>query len=231
MRVAVAGATGRLGAPVCTAIEAAEDLTLVARIARSLDGAGYGCHASVAEALAASTVDVLVDLTQPAAVAANVGTAIDAGVACVIGTTGLSAPQQAELGARAKARGVALFYGPNFAIGAVLMMQFAVEAARHLPACAIVEEHADTKLDRPSGTALHTADLIEATGARRPEISSLRLPGLVANQAVVFGADAQTLTLRHDTTSREAFVPGVLLAIRRLATLPVGLTVGLDQLL
>jgi 4-hydroxy-tetrahydrodipicolinate reductase len=127
---------------------------------------------------------------------------------------------------------VQVFYAPNFAITAVLMMRLAAEVARHVPDCEIVEEHAATKLDRPSGTALHTASLIaEATGGEPPPIHSLRLPGLVANQSVIFGATAQTLEIRHATTGREAFVPGVLLAVRRIRELPAGFTAGLERLL
>jgi 4-hydroxy-tetrahydrodipicolinate reductase len=231
MLVAVAGASGKLGRAVCVGIEAADDLTLVARVAPSLEGTGYGAFRGVEEALAGSSPSVLVDVTRPDVVAANLRAAIAAGVACVVGTTGLDATATAAIDAAARQRGVPVFYAPNFAIGAVLMMRFAAEAARHLPAVEIIEEHAATKLDRPSGTARHTADLVEATGAPRPPIHSVRLPGVVANQAVLLGGPGQVLTIRHDTTSRDAFVPGVLLAVRRVLDLPPGLTVGLDALL
>jgi 4-hydroxy-tetrahydrodipicolinate reductase len=227
----VAGATGKLGAPICAGIEQADDLTLVARIARSLTDGDPGAFASVEQALAVATVDVLVDVTAPGAVEGHVRAAIAAGVPCVVGTTGLQRATLLDLDARAGERGVSVFYAPNFAVGAVLMMRFAAEAARHMPASEIVEEHAETKADRPSGTAIHTADLIAKTGAIRPPIHSVRLPGLVAHQSVLFGAAGQTLTIRHDTTSREAFVPGVLLAIRAIPALPPGLTVGLDALM
>jgi len=231
VRVAVAGATGKVGVLLCPAIAAADDLELAARIAPSLDGAGEGAFGSLSDALAAAPLDALVDFTRPDAIAANAATAVAAGTAVVIGTTGLDAAGLHRIDAQARAAGVAAFYAPNFAITAVLMMRFAAATARLVPDCHIVEEHAATKLDAPSGTALHTADAIEAAGAPRPPISSIRLPGLVAHQSVIFGTTGQTLTLRHDTTGREAFVPGVLLALRRLRSLPAGLTVGLETLL
>jgi 4-hydroxy-tetrahydrodipicolinate reductase len=231
MRVAVAGASGKLGSPICAAIAAADDLTLVARIAPSLAGAGDACFGSVEAALEQGGIDALVDATTPAAVVPNARAAIAARVPVVIGTTGFGEADRNDIDAAARAAGVPAFYAPNFAIGAVLMMRFAVEAARHMPDCEIVEEHAATKKDRPSGTAARTAQLVAETGAPLPPIHSVRLPGLVAHQSVVFGGLGQTLTIRHDTTSRDAFAPGVLLALRRLSELPAGLTVGLDALL
>jgi 4-hydroxy-tetrahydrodipicolinate reductase len=168
--------------------------------------------------------DAVVDFTGPAVVEANVRAALEAGVACVVGTTGWDPEALAGL---ARERGLALFVAPNFAVGAVLMMRFAAEAARHLPRAEIVELHAETKLDAPSGTAKATAALLPDD----PPIHSVRLPGLVAHQEVLLGGLGQVLTIRHDTTSREAFVPGVLLALERLPTLPPGLTLGLDALL
>jgi 4-hydroxy-tetrahydrodipicolinate reductase len=168
--------------------------------------------------------DAVVDFTGPEVVETNVRAALEAGVPCVVGTTGWD-PQ--ALDGLARERGVALFVAPNFAVGAVLMMRFAAEAARHLPRAEIVELHAETKLDAPSGTAKATAALLPGD----PPIHSVRLPGLVAHQEVLLGGLGQVLTIRHDTTSREAFVPGVLLALEKLPTLPPGLTVGLDALL
>ena len=168
----------------------------------------------------------MVDFTAPAAAPANVEAALAARVPCVVGTTGWDVDRE-RLGALARERGVPLFYAPNFAVGAVLMMRFAAEAARHLPRAEIVELHHETKLDAPSGTAKATA----AEMGGDPPIHSVRLPGLVAHQEVILGGAGQTLTIRHDTTSREAFVPGVLLALERLHALPPGLTVGLDSLL
>jgi 4-hydroxy-tetrahydrodipicolinate reductase len=168
--------------------------------------------------------DAVVDFTGPEVVEANVRAALEAGVPCVVGTTGW-APER--LDALARERGVALFVAPNFAVGAVLMMRFAAEAAKHLPRAEIVELHAETKRDAPSGTAKATAALLPGD----PPIHSVRLPGLVAHQEVLLGGLGQVLTIRHDTTSREAFVPGVLLALEKLPTLPPGLTLGLDALL
>jgi 4-hydroxy-tetrahydrodipicolinate reductase len=230
-RVAVVGATGRLGLPICAGIEDAEDLSLVARVARSLDGGGYGEYASLEAALATCQIDAVVEVSGPESVEANIRLALERGIPVVAGATGIDEDRWEALGALAAEHDTRLFQVPNFAIGAVLMMRFAAAAAGHMPAAAIIEEHHATKLDRPSGTARHTADLIEAAGAPRPEIHSVRLPGLVAHQEVVLGALGQTLTIRHDTTSREAFVPGALLAIRRLHDLPVGRTVGLDAVL
>ena len=229
--VAVAGATGRVGRLVADAVDAAPDLQLVARIAPSLRDAGAGRYGLLSDAIDEARPQVLVDFTRPDLIAAHAALAVEAGVPLVMGTTGLTPVERLDLDGAARERGVPLFFAPNFALTAVLMIRFAAEAAVLLPDCEVVEEHAATKLDRPSGTALHTADVVEAASGRRPPIHSLRLPGLVANQSVVFGAEGQTLTIRHDTTSREAFVPGVLLAIRRVRDLPAGLTVGLDALL
>ena len=168
--------------------------------------------------------DAVVDFTGPEVVEANVRAALEAGVPCVVGTTGW---EPERLDGLARERGVALFVAPNFAVGAVLMMRFAAEAARHLPRAEIVELHAETKLDAPSGTAKATAALLPGD----PPIHSVRLPGLVAHQEVLLGGLGQVLTIRHDTISREAFVPGVLLALEKLPTLPPGLTLGLDALL
>jgi 4-hydroxy-tetrahydrodipicolinate reductase len=228
-RVLVSGATGKLGAPICAAVAAADDLTLAGRVARSLGG-GDG-FASVAEAVAAAQADVLIDVTAPAVAEAHTLAALDAGVPVVLGTTGLDAEASVRVDAVARAAGHPVLYAPNFAITAVLMMRFAAEAARVLGDCAIVEEHNPAKVDRPSGTALRTAELVEQASGRRPEISSIRIDGVVANQSVLFGATAQTLEIRNVTTSREAFVPGVLLAVRRLGTLAPGLHVGLEHVL
>ncbi|MBA2357946.1 MAG: 4-hydroxy-tetrahydrodipicolinate reductase, partial [Actinobacteria bacterium] len=168
--------------------------------------------------------DAMVDFTVPDAVVANVRASIDAGVPAVVGTSGWDTEAVEE---RARSNGVAVLYAPNFALGAVLMMRFAEEASRHLPDAEIVELHADTKRDAPSGTALATA--ARMTGD--PAIHSVRLPGLVAHQEVLLGGPGQLLTIRHDTFSREAFAPGVLLALERLDSLPPGLTIGLEALL
>ena len=184
----------------------------------ALEEAGHELVETVAEA------EVAVDFTRPEAVEDNVRVALEAGLPVVIGTTGFDEERVAAL-ARVHDRPV--FYAPNFALGAVLMMRFAAEAAKLMPHVEIVELHHDQKLDLPSGTA-------KATAALLPEgtpIHSVRLPGLVAHQEVIFGGRGQTLTIRHDTTSREAFVPGVLLALEKVRELPPGLTIGLDALL
>jgi 4-hydroxy-tetrahydrodipicolinate reductase len=163
----------------------------------------------------------VVDFSQPDTALGNARACLEAGVHCVMGTTGADF---SELGG---VRGANLFVAPNFAIGAVLMIRFAAQAARVMPRAEIIELHNEAKLDAPSGTARATAEAIPGD----VPIHSVRLPGLVAHQEVLFGGDGQLLTIRHDTFSREAFVPGVLLALERLGTLPPGLTVGLDTLL
>jgi 4-hydroxy-tetrahydrodipicolinate reductase len=168
--------------------------------------------------------EAMVDFTAPEAVEGSVRAALEQGVPCVVGTSGW---EPAPLGELAAERGVALFVAPNFAIGAVLMMRFSKEAARFLPRAEIVELHGEAKKDAPSGTAMATAAALPG----EPAIHSIRLPGLVAHQEVLLGGDGQLLTIRHDAFSREAYVPGVLLALERLPSLPPGLTLGLDSLL
>ena len=186
-------------------------------LAPALEAAGH-------ELVDLDAAEAMIDFTTPDAVEANVGAALERGVPCVIGTTSFD---ESRIDALARERGLACFHAPNFALGAVLMMRFAEEAARHMPRAEIIELHNEAKKDAPSGTAKATARLIGGD----PAIHSVRLPGLVAHQEVLFGGDGQLLTIRHDTFSREAFVPGVLLALERLDTLPPGLTVGLDTLL
>jgi 4-hydroxy-tetrahydrodipicolinate reductase len=168
-----------------------------------------------------SQAEVMVDFTAPGAVAGNVEAAVAAGVPCVVGTTG------ADLTEVGETAGVPVFFAPNFALGAVLMMRFAAEAARHMSRAEIVEAHNEAKKDAPSGTAQATADAMGGDVA----IHSVRLPGLVAHQEVLLAGEGQLLTIRHDAFSREAYVPGVLLALKRVRDLPPGLTVGLDALL
>jgi 4-hydroxy-tetrahydrodipicolinate reductase len=171
-----------------------------------------------------SGADAAVDFTRPEAVEENVRVCLEDGVPVVVGTTGFD---QERVAALARVHELPVFYAPNFALGGVLMMRFAAEAGKLMPHAEIIELHQDTKLDAPSGTAKATAELLPG----ETPIHSVRLPGLVAHQEVIFGARGQTLTIRHDTTSREAFVPGVLLALEKLRTLPPGLTVGLDSIL
>ncbi|MDX6399444.1 MAG: 4-hydroxy-tetrahydrodipicolinate reductase [Gaiellaceae bacterium] len=185
---------------------------------------GPALEAAGHELVELDAAEAMIDFTAPEAVEANVEAALERGIPCVIGTTSFD---EAKVDAVARERGVACFHAPNFALGAVLMMRFAAEAARHMPRAEIVELHNEAKKDAPSGTAKATARLIGGD----PAIHSVRLPGLVAHQEVLFGGDGQLLTIRHDTFSRDAFVPGVLLALERLETLGPGLTVGLDTLL
>jgi 4-hydroxy-tetrahydrodipicolinate reductase len=213
IRVAVAGAAGKMGQAVCAAVEGAEDMTLTGRADPRLG-------TTVAEALLEA--DVLVDFTQPDTAVENARAAVEAGVHAVIGTTGFDPAALSDL-----AGGANVFVAPNFAIGAVLMMRFAAEAARHMQAAEIIELHHNAKLDAPSGTAKRTAELM---GGDVP-IHSVRLPGLVAHQEVILGDVGQTLTIRHDSTMRESFMPGVLLAIRRVGELEESLLVGLEHLL
>ena len=219
-RILLSGATGQVGRALVPAIEAAADLELVASASPSLG-------VSLREALAASRPDVIIDFTAPESAREACDAAIDTGTSLVLGTTGLPVEARAQVHEAARAAGVRILYAPNFAIGAVLMMRMAEQAHELLPDAHIIELHTDTKRDAPSGTALSTA---ERMGGDVP-ISSVRLPGLVAHQSVIFGGLGETLTIRHDTTSREAFVPGVLLAVRRIDSIGEGLTVGLDALL
>ncbi len=222
IRVAVAGAAGRMGETVCQAVTDAGDIELVARADPALG-------TSVTEALAAGP-DVLVDFTVPDTALRNAREAVDAGVHVVIGTTGFDVGDL-EAFRNAKAN---LFVAPNFAIGAVLMMQFASEAAKHMRAAEIIELHHDGKLDKPSGTAARTARLMtEARGGEGFEvpIHSVRLPGLVAHQEVILGDVGQTLTIRHDSVDRQSFMPGVLLAVRSVGQLENSPVVGLEHLL
>jgi 4-hydroxy-tetrahydrodipicolinate reductase len=215
VRVAVAGAAGKVGRAVCTAVEAAEDLELTGRADPAL---------GVALADVLGDADVVVDFTRPDQALGNARACLDAGVHVVIGTTGfdVAALEEAARDARANA-----FVAPNFAIGAVLMMRFAAEASRHMAHAEIVEAHNPAKVDAPSGTAARTAELMEGD----VPIHSIRLTGVVADQQVVLGDVGQTLTIEHRTTDRMAFTPGVLLAVRRVASLPDRLTVGLEHLL
>ena len=217
IRVAVAGAAGRMGSTVCDAVNGAEDMELTGRADPALG-------TTLADVL--PNADVVVDFTRPETAVPNALQCLEAGVHVVIGTTGF------DLEPLRSARGANVFIAPNFAIGAVLMMKFAAEAARHMARAEIVELHHDRKLDVPSGTAARTAELMaEASGGEAPPIHSVRLPGLVAHQEVIFGDLGQTLTIRHDSLDRASFMPGVLLAVRKVATLPTSPLIGLEHLL
>jgi 4-hydroxy-tetrahydrodipicolinate reductase len=220
-RVAVSGAAGRMGQAVCEAVEGAEDLELSGRADPSLD-------AGLADVL--GDADVVVDFSTPDTALENVKACLGAGVHVVVGTTGFDL--EAMRAVAAEADNANCFVAPNFAIGAVLLMEAAQLAARHMPECEIVELHHDRKLDAPSGTAKRTAELIAAAGGNVHEpIHSVRLPGLVAHQEVIFGGEGQTLSIRHDSIDRRSFMPGVLLAVRKVAELPERFTVGLETLL
>ena len=209
MRLAFFGAEGKVGNAIVPRLEAA---------GHEVRGIELGDEPDV------SGCDAAVDFTTPEAAPANVRAALEQGVSCVVGTTGW---EPGELGAHAAERGLRLFVAPNFSVGAVLMMRFARQAAEHFPRAEIVELHHEAKKDAPSGTAKTTAELIGGG----PAIHSVRLPGLVAHQEVIFGGEGQLLTIRHDTTSRESFADGVLLALSKLDELPPGLTLGLESLL
>jgi 4-hydroxy-tetrahydrodipicolinate reductase len=219
IRVAVSGAAGRMGTAVCGAVDGAPDLELVARADPALG-------VSLAEALA-ERPQVLVDFSRPDTAVANVRDAVAAGVHVVVGTTGFALDELAGL------EGANVFVAPNFAIGAVLMMEFAQQAARHMARAEIIELHHDGKLDAPSGTAARTARLMHEAAPDRPKppIHSVRLPGLVAHQEVILGDLGQTLTIRHDSIDRASFMPGVLLAVRRVIDQPAPLVVGLEHFL
>jgi 4-hydroxy-tetrahydrodipicolinate reductase len=205
-----------MGQTVCGAVERADDLVLTGRADPAL---------GVALVDVLGGADVLVDFTIPETAVENAREAVAAGVHVVIGTTGFDIDELRNLS------GANVFVAPNFAIGAVLMMQFAVQAARHMAKAEIIELHHDRKLDAPSGTAARTASLMREAGGREVPIHSVRLPGLVAHQEVILGDVGQTLTIRHDSIDRESFMPGVLLAVRRVPTLERSPVVGLENLL
>lgn len=260
IRVLVSGAAGKMGREVVNAVSAAEGMEVVAAVDPGASGVcienGLGhvieCRDDLASVIAQFEPDVMVDFTHPTVVETNLRTALAAGVDCVVGTTGVSEATLREL-ADSAPEGTCLFFAPNFAIGAVLMMNFAEQAARYMPHVEIIEFHHDRKADAPSGTALRTAALIDAARAEAPptpgketelpgaqgargacaasvHTHSVRLPGLVAHQEVIFGGQGQTLTIRHDSIDRTSFMPGVVLAIREVGALS-GLIVGLDQLM
>ncbi len=260
--VVVLGALGRMGSLLCATIAAQDDLTLVARVdpgerscgsesgeepATVAEVASAPLFGTVDEALAAVRPDVAVDFTLPDAVFANVSATLKAGLPTVVGTTGLTGDELASLSALAGAHKAPLLVVPNFALGAVLLMQFAARAARYFPSAEIIEAHEQGKADAPSGTSLLTARLMTESGAAHPHgaaetrpsrglpsggvrIHSLRLPGFVAHQEVVFGGVGETLSIRHDSLSRESFMAGALLAVRRVPSLE-GTIIGLENLL
>jgi 4-hydroxy-tetrahydrodipicolinate reductase len=209
-----------MGATVCEAVEAAEGLELTGQADPALG-------TELSEVL--PNADVVVDFTVPDTALANVRECLEAGVHTVVGTTGfdLAAARAAAVASEANC-----FVAPNFAIGAVLLMEVSQTIAKHMPECEIVELHHDKKLDAPSGTAKRTEELIDAAGGNvHQPIHSIRLSGLVAHQEVIFGGVGQTLSIRHDSIDRHSFMPGVVLACRKVADLPDRFTVGLEKLL
>lgn len=256
IEVAVTGALGKMGNTVCGAVAGAEDMNLAAAVdtaftsgdARNRLEHQVSKFDSIEECLSRQQVDVAVDFTTPQAVFHNISACMEAGVHCVVGTTGMEARDFAEVEKLAAEGKANCFLAPNFAIGAVLLMEAAKSISRYMTQCEIIELHHDQKLDAPSGTALRTAEMIAESRAEDPKpagpegnpsrgtifrdvpIHSVRLPGLVAHQEVVFGGQGQTLILRHDSVSRESFMLGVLLAVRRVPHLD-GLVVGLEKLL
>lgn len=251
IKVAVAGYAGRMGSAVVDAVTAADDMTVVCGIDPHAKEAPFPVFGTLAEALDATDVDVLVDFTQPNVVAGNLSVALPRGVDCVVGTTGLSNETLEGLAASA-APGTCLFYAPNFTTGAVLMMEFAKAAAPYFPEAEVIEYHHCNKKDAPSGTAVRTAEIIAE--ARTPRVSeapgreteiagaegargaliegvpvhSVRSMGFVASQEVIFGSLGQTLTIRHDSWDRTSYMPGVLLGIRSVGERD-GLIVGLES--
>ena len=220
IRVGVAGAAGRMGATTCRAVEGADDLELAARIDPDLG-------VELADVL--GEVDVVVDFTTPDAAPGNIRAALGSGVHIVVGTSGFDHDPLRAAASGGEARVLVV---PNFAIGAVLMMRFAAEAARYMPEIEIIELHHDRKLDAPSGTAKRTADLISQGGGNvHDPIHSVRLPGLVAHQEVILGGEGQTLSIRHDSVDRTSFMPGVLIAVRAVGSLSDPYTVGLEAVL
>ena len=253
IRVVVSGALGRMGSTTCSAVDADPALTVIARVdpafapgeeraavspSEGRDSSALGPrndYGDLSAALDAEDVDVVVDFTVPAVVRDNVLTCLERHVPVVVGTTGLSPDDLKEIENRASEAQTPVLVAPNFALGAVLMMEFARQAARHLQACEIVELHHDRKVDAPSGTSKLTRFRIEEVWRqmdfeREVPIHSVRLPGLVAHQEVIFGNLGETLTIRHDSLSRESFMPGVLTAVKRVQGLQ-GLVVGLENVL
>jgi 4-hydroxy-tetrahydrodipicolinate reductase len=257
IRVAVSGAAGKMGSQVCRTVLEDPDLKLVAATDKTSTGSDIGSLLGLPpldivvtdkleEALKASKAEVMVDFTHPQSVMANVETAIRSGVHAVVGTTGITKEHLDKIESLLKGAKCNVFIAPNFALGAVLMMQFSAMAAKYFPRVEIIELHHDQKADAPSGTAIKTAEMLKAEpfsgreeetvkGARggvlnKVNIHSVRLPGLVAHQEVIFGGKGQTLTIRHDSIDRTSFMPGVVMAVKAVASHP-GLTYGLENLL
>ncbi len=222
MRVGVAGAAGRMGSTVCGAVGGAADMELVARADPALD-------TGLADIL--GDCDAVVEFSTPDTSLENSIACLEAGVHVVVGATGFDL-NRLEQAAENSGTSANCFVAPNFAIGAVLLMTLSEQVAKHMPECEIIELHHAAKLDAPSGTAKRTEELITAAGGKvHQPIHSVRLPGLVAHQEVLFGGEGQTLSIRHDSIDRSSFMPGVLLALRKVAQLEDRFTLGLEKLL
>jgi 4-hydroxy-tetrahydrodipicolinate reductase len=258
IKVMVNGALGKMGRTTCDAVVAEQDLVLAAAVDTAFASSGgrdafmledVPMYSSLEEYIGQEQCDVAVDFTTPSSVFANVTACLKADMHCVVGTTGMSGADLISLENEARTAGRNCFLAPNFAIGAVLMMEVSKVIARYMPHCEIVELHHNQKLDAPSGTSLRTAELIAAARVESPEppgpeghaargtihqgvpIHSVRLPGLVAHQEVIFGGQGQTLSIRHDSISRDSFMPGVVLAVRRVADLEESLVIGLEKIM
>lgn len=220
IKVAVSGAAGKMGQAVVAAVEGADDMVLSGQVDPAL---GADLESALIDA------DVVVDFTRPDTALANARQIIESGTHCVIGTTGVDFNELADVAAQPGAG--KLFFAPNFAIGAVMLMEVSKQIAKYMPECEIIELHHPAKLDAPSGTARRTQELIEAAGGKvHQPIHSIRLPGVIASQEVIFGELGQTLSVRHETYTRESFMPGVLLAVRRVGELEDPITIGLENL-
>ncbi len=262
LKVVVVGADGRMGREVVKAVLKENELSLVGAVDVRNHGLDIGVLASgspcgvilagnLGRVLEETGADVVVDFTTPGSLRDNLNVVLKHSVHAVIGTTGLSEGNIAEIDREARQAGVGVVIAPNFAIGAILMMKFAAEAAKYLPNVEVIELHHDQKLDAPSGTAVKTLELIkenrESLRQGRPDehekipgarggqfdgmrVHSVRLPGFVAHQEVIFGGLGQTLTIRHDSVNRESFMPGVVLAVKKVVNLK-GVTYGLEKLL
>ncbi|MBE3591078.1 MAG: 4-hydroxy-tetrahydrodipicolinate reductase [Firmicutes bacterium] len=243
VKVVVAGATGKTGRVIARGVSQASDLELVGAVAPhhagrrlgnviDIPGVDIPIHASVAEALARRKADVLVDFTTPEAGFGNAMAALERGVRPVVGTTGLGAEQLEALDAAARRAGLAAIVAPNFSIGGLLMERLAAQAAALMPMVEVIEMHHAQKKDAPSGTAARLAERLAAAGARAPvPVHSVRLPGFVAHHEVLFGGQGEALVIRHDAYSREAFVPGVLIAVRAVVHAEPGLITQLWPLI
>lgn len=242
IRVIVNGACGKVGKEVVKAVSKDPGLELAGAVDISCIGSDSGETAGIgnngikispdlAKTITDTKADVVVDFTVPKTIMGSIKTAVGAKANVVVGTTGLTEADLKEIAGLCEKNGVNVLVAPNFAIGAVLMMKFASEAIKHLPKAEIIELHHDQKLDAPSGTAIKTAEMMKrSSGANDVPIHSVRLPGFVAHQEVIFGGLGQTLTIRHDTINRESFMPGVLLAVKKIKSLE-GLVYGLENIL